>query len=71
MRGPNLFASKLMSVFIDMDQMVGKDFENGLANLKRLVESNLRASPAATYQSAVNDEAQSSNQSQSSGASAQ
>ena len=36
MYGP--FIGKLMSVFIDMDRMVGKDFEAGLANLKTLTE---------------------------------
>ncbi len=37
--GPNPFMAKLMSVFVSMDKMVGKDFELGLANLKTLVES--------------------------------
>jgi hypothetical protein len=27
-------SSKLMQVFVDMDTMVGKDFETGLANQK-------------------------------------
>ena len=39
MHGENTFASKLMSVFVPMDAMVGKDFEAGLDNLKRLAES--------------------------------
>lgn len=39
MEGPNSFAGKVMSVFADMDAMVGKDFERGLANLKRVCES--------------------------------
>ncbi len=30
--------AKLISVFINMDSMVGKDFEIGLADLKRLTE---------------------------------
>jgi uncharacterized protein YndB with AHSA1/START domain len=38
MRGPAPFMSKLMQVFINLDHMVGKDFEAGLANLKRLTE---------------------------------
>ncbi len=38
MDGPNLFMGKVMSVFMDMDKMVGKDFEIGLAGLKRVVE---------------------------------
>ena len=38
MDGPNLFVGKVMSIFIDMDKMIGKDFEEGLSNLKRLAE---------------------------------
>ena len=30
--------SKVMQVFMNMDTMIGKDFEIGLANLKRLAE---------------------------------
>jgi hypothetical protein len=29
---------KIMHVFMNIDRMVGKDFEIGLANLKRLTE---------------------------------
>jgi uncharacterized protein YndB with AHSA1/START domain len=39
MHGPMPFISKLMSLFISMDRMVGKDFEAGLASLKVLNES--------------------------------
>jgi Polyketide cyclase / dehydrase and lipid transport len=38
MRGPAPFISKLMQVFMNLDHMVGKDFETGLANLKKLTE---------------------------------
>jgi hypothetical protein len=38
MHGPSPFMGKVMHVFINMDRMVGKDFEIGLANLKRLTE---------------------------------
>jgi uncharacterized protein YndB with AHSA1/START domain len=38
MQGPAPFVSKVMQVFIDMDNMVGKDFEVGLANLKMIAE---------------------------------
>jgi uncharacterized protein YndB with AHSA1/START domain len=38
MTGVNTFMGKLMSVFMNMDKMVGKDFEAGLANLKVVVE---------------------------------
>jgi len=38
MRGPSPYVTKLMSVFVDMDKLIGKDFEAGLANLKALAE---------------------------------
>lgn len=38
MHGPNHYMSKVMSVFINMDRMIGKDFETGLANLKTIAE---------------------------------
>jgi hypothetical protein len=38
MSGPTPFVSKLMQVFVSMDAMIGKDFEEGLANLKSLTE---------------------------------
>lgn len=38
MSGQNNFIGKAMCVFMDMDKMVGKDFEQGLANLKAVVE---------------------------------
>ncbi|MGA9600893.1 MAG: SRPBCC family protein [Methylocystis sp.] len=43
MKGKNDFQAKLFSLFVDLDKLVGGDFENGLANLKALVE----AKPAA------------------------
>ena len=30
--------SKVMQVFMSLDHMIGKDFEVGLANLKKLTE---------------------------------
>ena len=38
MHGPAPFMSKLMQVFMNVDNMVGKDFEVGLANLRKLTE---------------------------------
>ncbi len=38
MYGPLPFMGKIMHVFINVDNMIGKDFEAGLANLKRLTE---------------------------------
>lgn len=38
MSGPSQFVTKLMSVFVSMDKMIGKDFEKGLAQLKQVAE---------------------------------
>jgi hypothetical protein len=38
MYGPANFMSKVMQVFVSMDKMVGKDFEEGLASLKAIAE---------------------------------
>ncbi len=38
MDGPNLLMGKLMGIFINMDKMVGKDFETGLVRLKEQAE---------------------------------
>ena len=38
MHGPAPYVTKLMTVFVSMDSMVGKDFEAGLANLKAAAE---------------------------------
>ena len=38
MQGPTPFFGKIMHVFVNMDRMVGKDFESGLANLKAVAE---------------------------------
>jgi uncharacterized protein YndB with AHSA1/START domain len=38
MYGPANYVSKLMGVFMNMDSMIGKDFETGLANLKSIAE---------------------------------
>jgi uncharacterized protein YndB with AHSA1/START domain len=36
--GPSPYLSKVMSLLCNMDKMIGKEFETGLANLKRLTE---------------------------------
>lgn len=38
MHGPAPFMSKVMQVFMNMDRMIGKDFEAGLTNLKAVSE---------------------------------
>lgn len=40
MFGPNQFMGKFMGIFMDMDQMIGKDFEKGLVNLKSMTEGS-------------------------------
>jgi len=42
MEGPMLYISKLITVFVSMDSMAGKDFETGLANLKAVAENQPR-----------------------------
>jgi Polyketide cyclase / dehydrase and lipid transport len=39
MYGPALLASKVMGLFMSMDNMVGAQFEEGLTNLKRVSEA--------------------------------
>lgn len=38
MDGPAPLPTKVMMVFMNMDKMVGRDFDEGLANLKRVAE---------------------------------
>ena len=37
--GKSPFIAKVMHVFFDMDRMIGRDFETGLANLKAIAEA--------------------------------
>ncbi|RZL01794.1 MAG: polyketide cyclase [Rubrivivax sp.] len=39
MHGPAPFMHKLVGLFINMDQMIGRDFETGLANLRTKAET--------------------------------
>jgi uncharacterized protein YndB with AHSA1/START domain len=39
MHGPASFMHRVMEVFMNLDRMIGKDFEAGLANLKKVAES--------------------------------
>jgi uncharacterized protein YndB with AHSA1/START domain len=36
--GPVPYLGKVMSIFVSMDKMIGKDFEAGIANLKAIAE---------------------------------
>jgi uncharacterized protein YndB with AHSA1/START domain len=38
MHGRNVYMTKVMGTFIDMDNLIGRDFETGLANLKAIAE---------------------------------
>lgn len=38
MHGPSPYMAKLMGIFVDMDRMIGKDFETGLATMKTVAE---------------------------------
>ena len=38
MSGPSTYLTKLMTTFVSMDKMVGKDFEKGLQQLKQVAE---------------------------------
>lgn len=38
MHGPSPYISKIIGIFLNMDSMIGKDFETGLANLKTVAE---------------------------------
>jgi hypothetical protein len=46
MTGATPFMGKVMGVFVDMDQMIGKDFEKGLVALKAVAE-NRSTGPSA------------------------
>jgi len=39
LEGKAPFFAKVIHLFLDMDSMVGKDFESGLAGLKKLAEA--------------------------------
>jgi len=47
MSGRNPFLGKAISLFVNMDRMVGGQFEQGLADLKRLSEAEARTAVAA------------------------
>lgn len=45
MRGPTPFVAKIMHVLVDMDRMIGRDFERGLGKLKAIAEGERREGP--------------------------
>jgi hypothetical protein len=52
MEGKNNFVSKLFGLFMNIDEMVGKDFENGLVALKKVSEDTAIAAAAAAKKKA-------------------
>jgi uncharacterized protein YndB with AHSA1/START domain len=46
MEGHNDFLGKAFSLFVDMDKMIGSDFEKGLSQLKSVAEADASNSPA-------------------------
>lgn len=44
MSGENNFVGKVMCLFMDMDDMIGSQYEEGLANLKKIVEGDREGS---------------------------
>ena len=40
MQGRQRYLAKVMSIFLNMDKLIGKDFEAGLANMKAVAEIN-------------------------------
>ena len=46
MVGRNNAIAKVMSLFMDMDKLVGADFEEGLKNMARVAEATPLAAPA-------------------------
>jgi len=48
MYGQSKFIGKVMCMFMDMDEMVGGQFEKGLASIKAIVEAPPAAAPSPT-----------------------
>jgi len=48
MKGINTYKAKLFHVFMNMDKMMGPDFESGLSKLKETVEKQAPAAPVKT-----------------------
>ncbi len=57
MKGNNSFVGKAFTVFMDMDAMIGKDFESGLAALKVAAEAAQKARAEAAAKKAAEEAA--------------
>jgi hypothetical protein len=53
--GKNNFIAKAMSVFMDMDAMLGKDFDEGLANLNAVAQAESQPSDRGEKKTAPSD----------------
>lgn len=53
MQGHNNFAGKAFALFMDMDKMIGSDFETGLANMKKVSEDRAAKAAAAAAATAA------------------
>ncbi len=53
MDGNNDLMGKAASLFMSMDKVIGKDFEQGLANLKQVTEAHAAAAPATNDSTAA------------------
>ena len=54
--GPSPFMSKVMGLVMDMDKMIGRDFEAGLANLKAVSEGSPISESTPTSESSPTSE---------------
>ena len=48
MDGKNSFLAKAMHLFMDMDKLIGTDFERGLVTMKTIVESSAKPNASAS-----------------------
>jgi uncharacterized protein YndB with AHSA1/START domain len=53
MFGQNNFVGRAMCMFMDMDQMIGSDYEKGLANIQAIVEAEKAGDEPATAPAAT------------------
>ena len=53
MFGQSRFMCKAIGLFVNMDEMCGRDFEKGLANLREIAEAQAAATPARNGQHLV------------------
>jgi uncharacterized protein YndB with AHSA1/START domain len=50
MKSPMPMPMNIMALFMDMDAMMGKDFETGLADLKGIAEKEAASAPATNFE---------------------